>query len=70
MVVDFQRNRPNLQPVSIEGVVVGVVSNYKLDDKLDWSANTDIFHRSYSGVRLDANEGSTALYCTVIDWLY
>ncbi|XP_062865661.1 B-cell receptor CD22-like [Trichomycterus rosablanca] len=50
MVVDFRRSGQPSQPVSIEGSDVEVVKTYKflgvhLDDKLDWSANTDILYR-------------------------
>ncbi len=43
------RGPPHLQLVSIEGVDVEVVSIYKylglqLDDKLDWTADTDILY--------------------------
>ena len=50
IVVDFQRTKRALLPVSIEGVNVEVVSMYKylgvhLDHKLDWSANTDAVYK-------------------------
>uniref|UniRef100_A0A3B1JI52 Reverse transcriptase domain-containing protein n=1 Tax=Astyanax mexicanus TaxID=7994 RepID=A0A3B1JI52_ASTMX len=50
MVVDFRRARPPTQPVSIVGVDVEMVKTYRylglhLDDRLDWSANTDILYR-------------------------
>ncbi len=50
MVVDFCRPRPHLQPVSIEGVCVEMVRTYRylgleLDDRLDWSPNTDALYR-------------------------
>lgn len=50
LVVDFRRSKPHMQPVSIEGVNVEVVSTYKylgvhLDNKLDWSANSDALYR-------------------------
>ena len=51
MVVDFRRKRLHLQPISIEGSDVEVVRSYKyllglqLDDKLDWTVNTDSIHR-------------------------
>ena len=50
MVVDFQRTKRAPLPVSIEGVNVEVVSTYKylgvhLDNKLDWSANTDAVYK-------------------------
>ena len=46
MLVDFRMSKPALLPVSIEGVNVEVVGTYMylgvhLDNKLDWSANTD-----------------------------
>ncbi|KAI4898474.1 hypothetical protein NFI96_008605, partial [Prochilodus magdalenae] len=50
MVVDFRRARPLTQPVFIEGVEVEMVRTYRylglhLDERLDWSANTDILYR-------------------------
>ncbi|KAI4895084.1 hypothetical protein NFI96_026219 [Prochilodus magdalenae] len=50
MVVDFRRARPLTQPVFIEGVKVEMVRTYRylglhLDERLDWSANTDILYR-------------------------
>ena len=50
MVVDFRRSQPPLLLVSIEGVSVEVVNNYKylgvhMDNKLDWSANIDAIYR-------------------------
>ncbi|KAG5274935.1 hypothetical protein AALO_G00141800 [Alosa alosa] len=51
MVVDFLwRSKPTLLPVHIDGVNVEVVSTYKylglhLDNKLDWSANTDALYK-------------------------
>ncbi|KAI4873086.1 hypothetical protein NFI96_003088 [Prochilodus magdalenae] len=50
MVVDFRRARPLTQPVFIEGVEVEMVKTYRylglhLDERLDWSANTDILYR-------------------------
>ncbi|KAK0143583.1 putative RNA-directed DNA polymerase from transposon X-element [Merluccius polli] len=49
-MVDYMRSKPPLQPVSIEGDNVAVVTTYKylgihLDNKLDWSANTDALYR-------------------------
>ncbi|KAI4890987.1 hypothetical protein NFI96_031382 [Prochilodus magdalenae] len=50
MVVDFRRARPLTQPVFIEGVEAEMVRTYRylglhLDERLDWSANTDILYR-------------------------
>ncbi|KAI4890219.1 hypothetical protein NFI96_031093 [Prochilodus magdalenae] len=50
MVVDFCRARPLTQPVFIEGLEVVMVKTYRylglhLDERLDWSANTDILYR-------------------------
>ncbi|KAG5274176.1 hypothetical protein AALO_G00133060 [Alosa alosa] len=50
MVVDFRRSKPALLPVSIDGVNVEVVNTYKylglqLDNKLDWSANTEALYK-------------------------
>ncbi|KAI3356587.1 hypothetical protein L3Q82_017787, partial [Scortum barcoo] len=50
MVVDFRRPRPHPEPVIINGDCVEVVHTYKylgmqLDDKLDWTANTDALCR-------------------------
>ncbi|XP_051787946.1 uncharacterized protein LOC127529166 [Erpetoichthys calabaricus] len=46
LVVDFRRTRPLMDPVIIRGDCVQRVQTYKylgvqLDDKLDWTANTD-----------------------------
>ncbi|KAI4897172.1 hypothetical protein NFI96_015223, partial [Prochilodus magdalenae] len=58
MVVDFRRARPLTQPVCIEGVEVEMVKTYRylglhLDERLDWSANTDILYM----------KGQSRLYC-------
>ena len=50
MVVDFRRNKPLLSPVCIGGTDVEVVSAYKylgvtLDNKLDWSTNTQAVYK-------------------------
>ncbi|KAI4885165.1 hypothetical protein NFI96_024172 [Prochilodus magdalenae] len=50
LVVDFRRARPLTQPVFIAGVEVEMVKTYRylglhLDERLDWSANTDILYR-------------------------
>lgn len=51
MCIDFRRSRPSAQqPISIEGVDVEVVKSYKylgvhLDNRLDWSVNTDSLYR-------------------------
>ncbi|KAI3353867.1 hypothetical protein L3Q82_005075 [Scortum barcoo] len=50
MVVDFRRPRLHPEPVIIKGDCVEVVHTYKylgvqLDDKLDWTANTDALCR-------------------------
>ncbi|KAM9820826.1 carboxy-terminal domain RNA polymerase II polypeptide A small phosphatase 1-like [Neosynchiropus ocellatus] len=50
VVVDFRRPRPHPEPVIIKGDCVEVVHTYKylgvpLDDKLDWTANTDALCR-------------------------
>lgn len=46
MVVDFRRTRPHPEPVRINGACVEMVQTYKylgvqLDDRLDWTANTE-----------------------------
>ena len=46
MVIDFRRTRTRPEPVQIKGECVEVVHTYKylgvqLDEKLDWTANTD-----------------------------
>ncbi len=48
MVVNFGRSKLPLQLVNIEGVDTDVVQSYKylgvnLDNKLDWSVNSDAF---------------------------
>ncbi|XP_060781055.1 uncharacterized protein LOC132888977 [Neoarius graeffei] len=50
MVMDFRRPVSSLLPVTIDGVTVEIVSTYKylgvhLDNKLDWSANTDALYK-------------------------
>ena len=50
MVVDFRRNKPLRSPVCIGGTDVEVVSAYKylgvtLDNKLDWSTNTQAVYK-------------------------
>ncbi|KAI3351070.1 hypothetical protein L3Q82_005637 [Scortum barcoo] len=55
MVVDFRRPRPHPEPVIIKGDCVEVVggthlqipgsAGVQLDDKLDWTANTDALCR-------------------------
>ena len=50
MVIDFRLSRQPLQPINIRGNNIEVVSTYKylgvhLDDKLDWSANTDALYK-------------------------
>ena len=50
LVVDFRRNKPLPSPVCISGTKVDVVDTYKylgvtLDNKLDWSANTEAIYR-------------------------
>ncbi|KAI4883525.1 hypothetical protein NFI96_005239 [Prochilodus magdalenae] len=49
-LVDFRRARPLTQLVFIEGVEVEMVRTYRylglhLDERLDWTANTDILYR-------------------------
>ena len=50
MVVDFRKSTPNTEPVIINGERVEQVKTYKylgvqLDEKLDWTANTDALCR-------------------------
>ncbi|KAJ8272962.1 hypothetical protein GJAV_G00095560 [Gymnothorax javanicus] len=50
MVVDFRRSKPPCQPVCLRGETTEVVQNYRylgvvLDNKLDWSANTDALYK-------------------------
>lgn len=50
MVVDFRRSRPPVQQTSIEGSDVEVVRTYRylglqLDNKLDWSFNTETLYK-------------------------
>ncbi|KAK3510593.1 hypothetical protein QTP70_011793 [Hemibagrus guttatus] len=46
MVVDFRKPRPQPKPITINGDCVEFVKTYKylgvqLDDRMDWTANTD-----------------------------
>ena len=48
--MDFRRSKPALLPVSMEGVNVDTVNTDKylgihLDNKLDWSANTEALYK-------------------------
>ncbi|KAI4891855.1 hypothetical protein NFI96_000197 [Prochilodus magdalenae] len=50
MCIDFRRSRPSQQPISIKGVDVEVVRSYRylgvhLDERLDWSVNTDSIYK-------------------------
>jgi len=50
MVLDFRRTRPSTQLELIDGVEVEVVSSYnylflQLDNKFDWSVNSDYLYR-------------------------
>lgn len=50
MVIDFGKPRSRLRSVQIEGVDTEVVGSHRylglvLDDKLDWSNNTDHLYR-------------------------
>ncbi|XP_061090145.1 uncharacterized protein LOC133123683 [Conger conger] len=45
MVVDFRRTKPTMLPVSIEGVSTFRYLGVHLDNKLDWSANTEALYR-------------------------
>lgn len=50
LIVDFRRRRPSPQPVNISGEEIEVVSSYKylglqVDEKLDWSTNTDVTYK-------------------------
>ena len=50
LVVDFRRRKSAPSPISINGVTVDVVSDYKflgvhLDNKLDWTKNTEAVYK-------------------------
>ncbi|KAI4899792.1 hypothetical protein NFI96_001143 [Prochilodus magdalenae] len=50
MCIDFRRSRLPQQPISIKGVDVEVVRSYRylgvhLDERLDWSVNTDMVYK-------------------------
>ncbi|KAI4876145.1 hypothetical protein NFI96_002615 [Prochilodus magdalenae] len=50
MCIDFRRSRPSQQPISIKGGDVEVVRSYRylgvhLDERLDWSVNTDMVYK-------------------------
>ena len=47
MIIDFRKEPNNIQPLTIKGEDVRIVNKYKylgttIDDKLNWSDNTDI----------------------------
>ncbi|KAI4891304.1 hypothetical protein NFI96_010094 [Prochilodus magdalenae] len=71
LVEDFVA-RPLIQPVSIVGVEIERVKTYRylglhLDDRLDWSANTDILYRKWqSGVHFLRRLGSFNICQTVV----
>ncbi|KAI4878333.1 hypothetical protein NFI96_010154 [Prochilodus magdalenae] len=50
MCIDFRRSRSSQQPISIKGFDMEVIRSYKylgvhLDEKLDWSVNTDTVYK-------------------------
>ena len=50
LIVDFRKTRKHLTPVSIQGVSVDIVEDYKylgvhIDNKLDWAKNTTALYR-------------------------
>ncbi|KAI4898935.1 hypothetical protein NFI96_007066 [Prochilodus magdalenae] len=50
MCIDFRRSRPSQQSISIKGVDVEMIRSYRylgvhLDEKLDWSVNTDTIYK-------------------------
>ncbi|XP_031172325.2 uncharacterized protein LOC116062024 [Sander lucioperca] len=50
MVVDFRRRLPRTSPVNIQGANIEMVETYKylgvhLNNKLDWSKNTDVLYK-------------------------
>ena len=50
MVVDYRRNKPTPPPVCIGGTDIDIVDYYKylgvvLDDKLEWTANTEAVYK-------------------------
>jgi len=50
MVVDFRRRKSTPTPISIKGTTAEVVLDYKylgvhLDNKLDWSKNTEAVYK-------------------------
>ncbi|XP_054588462.2 uncharacterized protein [Nothobranchius furzeri] len=54
LVVDFRRSREGPVPIKIEGEEVEVVNKYKylglwVDNKLDWSCNTDHLYKKAQG---------------------
>ena len=54
LVVDFRRQRTRPNPISINGTEVDIVDHYKylgvhIDNKLDWTVNTDaVFKKGQS----------------------
>lgn len=50
LVIDFRRKKDHLSPVSIHGRDVEIVDSYQylgiyIDDKLDWTKNTEAIYR-------------------------
>lgn len=39
-LVDFRQPKLDIDPVTIKGEHVEIVQTYKMDDKLNWTANT------------------------------
>ena len=75
MVVDFRRKRTHLQPISIEGSDVKVVSRtfkylgLQLDDKLDCTVNTDsIHHKGQRRLYFLRRQGSFNMLDVWADW--
>ncbi|KAK0154377.1 hypothetical protein N1851_003531 [Merluccius polli] len=75
MVVDYRRTKPPLQPVSIEGDNVEVVTTYKYlgihwDNKLDWSANTDALYRKGQSRRYFLRRLRSFNVCSKLLWIF
>ncbi|KAF7649195.1 hypothetical protein LDENG_00145510 [Lucifuga dentata] len=70
MVIDFRRKSPLITPVNIQGLDIETVESYKylgvhLNNKLDWSVNTDVLYKKGQS-RLHLLRRLRTFYYTVV----